>query len=186
MEDSYGQYRKLLEDALARARSESNPLEEGKVLLDLGFLHADALDEESAARCFEEGLSRLKSTPHYASCLPALFRLARLYRVRRLDDRAYALYTEIAELAEKCWDKKAQALGLAFKGNILLGQGSHENGLEFLFRGFQILEEAKLKESREVLDLIRDHRRRMTRGIFDLALAHSRMPERIKALLRPL
>jgi tetratricopeptide (TPR) repeat protein len=177
MEDAY---RELLEQALEKARLKENATEEAKILIDLAFWHEDASDLEKAAELFEAGLRHLKSSPQYITCLPAMFNLAQIYQSRQKEEKAFTLYGEIAELAEKGWEKAAQGRALAFKGDILLRQGAYENGLESMFRGFQILEEARLKESKPVHNLIAQWKKRIPRGIFDLALTRSRISQGLK------
>lgn len=177
-------YRELLEQALEKARFKNDADAEAKILLDLGFWHEDALDYESAIRHFEEGLKHLKATQQYAVSLPAMFHLAQLYRLKKKDAAAFTLYSDIIEFAEKTWDKQALGIGLALKGQILLDERAYENGLEFMFRGLQTLEEAKLKESVQVKNEILGYRRQIPRSIFDLALTRSKIPQRIKEMLR--
>ncbi len=177
-------YRELLEQALEKARFKNDSGEEAKILLDLGYWHEDALDYENAIENFEAGLKHLKATKQYAVSLPAMFHLAQLYRIKKKDAAAFTLYTDIIEFAEKTWDKQALGIGLALKGQILLDERAYENGLEFMFRGLETLEEAKLKESVQVKNEILSYRRQIPRPVFDLALTRSKIPQRIKDLLR--
>lgn len=177
------EYRQLLEQALEKARLNQDANEESKILLDLGYWFHDAGDQEKAAEHFRSGLKHLKATLQYAVSLPAMLALAQIYLAERNRAAAFNLYTEIIEFSEKVWDKQSIGLALAAKGEILLEEGSNENGFECLFRSFQVLEEAKMKESDAIRQRILRYRAKIPRQVFDLALAKSRLPQRLKELL---
>ncbi len=183
-EEAKDAYRELLEQALEKARLKDDSNEESKILLDLGFWHEEASEYEKAVEYFEAGIRHLTKTPQFVSCLPAMFHLAEIYRRQQKEEKAFSLYSDLVELAQRAWDKSAQGQALALKGDILAKQGAQENGLEFMFRGFQILEESKLKESKDICNLIYQWKKRIPRGVFDLALTRSRIPQKLKDLLR--
>lgn len=177
-------YQELLENSLAKARLNQNASEEAKILLDLGYWHEEACDYDQAIECFEAGLMHLKKTSQYAISLPALFHLAQIYRSKKKGERAFTLYNDIVEFAEKIWDHRSKGLGLALKGEILLEQGAHENGFEWMFKAFQTLEEAKLVERFDVAKQIQLRRRQIPGPVFDLALSRSKIPQKTKDLLK--
>jgi len=190
MEDSSSnaepEYRQRLEDSLERAREDEDLDEVARLQIDLGYCYADQLDYGRAAAIMESGLDHLKKTQQHALAIPSLFHLARLYHMLHKDERSFTLYNEAVDFAEKIDNKQALGYALAAKGMILIKERAHPNGLEFLFRGFQILEDFEHPEKKEVREWIQAVRKQLPRQTMELAIHQSRVSPKIKTLIKSL
>ena len=173
-----------LEEALEDARERQNPDDEAKVLIDLGFFYEDQASYETAAEHLETGLKHLRKTGQYFQALPALFQLAKICRIFKNHERAFSLYTEAVDYAEKISDARALGVALAAKGQILIEQKSERNGLEMIFRAYQFLLEVKTSDRTDVLELVRHLKRKIPRERFELALSQSSVTPKVKDFLK--
>lgn len=181
--DPEEEYMHQLLEALQDARQHDDKENEAKILVELGFCYADSAEYDKAAESLESGIAYYRKEKLPALAIPPQFMLAKIYLILKLHERAFSLYNEIIEEAEKLEDKNALGIAYAAKGKILVQEQAHQSGVELMFRGFQILDDFDLHGRDEVLRWVEDYRETTTPASFKRAIEQSSVSNKIKSIL---
>lgn len=130
--------RPLYEEALRIWRELEDRAGMGKVLYNLGNLHADAREPDAALRHYEQALPLQEAAGRLTDRAMTLAAMALLYRNRGDGARALALFNQGLDLARRSGDSSAEAYLLHAAATFLLRIGELQQALERLSAALEL------------------------------------------------